>query len=110
MLMRGAEGHARRAGSTGALMLVFCAVCLVGVLAVVFFPSAKGPFTASYGPATAFRSVKNLQRLELSIATAAQQISTVRLFPVHFYLPVGLGPAAFLKPVHLSKNTLPLLC
>jgi hypothetical protein len=109
MLLRRTDGHAIRPTSTGAAVPVFCTICLLGVLAVAFFPSAKGPFTASYGPATAFSSLKNVQRLELSIVVA-QQTSVVRLFPVRFYLPIGPGIAVFLKPNHPSANTLPLLC
>jgi hypothetical protein len=108
MLLRGAGGHTRCTAS--GVHLVFCTVCLFGVLAVVFFPSAKGPFTASYGPATAFTSTKNLHRLQLSIMTPALQMHTVCLFPVHFRVPARLGAVVFLHPVHLSKNTLPLLC
>jgi hypothetical protein len=110
MLLRGAAGCGRRATSTGAVILVVCAACLIGLLAVVFFPRATGPFTASYGPATVFSSVKNLQRLELSIVTAALQTGALRLFPVYFHPLLGFGSAVFLKPVRQSKNTLPLLC
>jgi hypothetical protein len=110
MLLREAEGCGRRVASTGAMILVVCAACLIGLLAVVFFPIAKGPFTASYGPATAFSSVKNLQRLELSIGMAALQTGAVQLLPVHLHPLVGFGCAMFLKPIRQSLNTLPLLC
>jgi hypothetical protein len=109
MLLRGSDRNAGRAARTGASK-VFCTVCLFGVLAVVFFPSARGPFTVSYGPAAVFTSIKNLHRLELSIMIATLQMGTVCLLPVHFHLPRRLGSVVFLNPGHLSKNTFPLLC
>ena len=110
MLLQGAEGDARRAANTGKMKLLFCMLCLLGVLAVVLFPSATGPFTASHGPATVFSSTKNFQHLELSIMVAALQIDTAYMFGVHFGLPTGLKAVDSLQSVHLSKNRLPLLC
>ena len=42
--LRGPDGQAIRAASTCAVKHFFCTVCLFGVVAVVFFPSTKGPF------------------------------------------------------------------
>ena len=38
-------------------------LALLGTLLVFFFPAACGPFTATYGPATAFRAAAAVQAL-----------------------------------------------
>jgi hypothetical protein len=110
MQLQAAEGGASRAANTGKVTLAFCMLCLLGVLAVVLFPSNTGPFTASYGPATAFSSTKKFQQLELSIMVAALQVDTAYTFSVHLDVSTGLEAVDFLQPVHLSQSRLPLLC
>jgi TRAP-type C4-dicarboxylate transport system permease small subunit len=58
-------------------MSIFAAIC---VLALFFFPLVQGPFQATHGPTTAFRSKRDLLGLLLSIAAAALQVFAVFFF------------------------------
>jgi hypothetical protein len=55
-------------------------LALLGTLLVFFFPAACGPFTATYGPATAFRAAAAFQALLMllcsSLLVALLQLSS----------------------------------
>lgn len=61
------------------MVVVVCCLCSLAVLTAYLLPIQTGPYTAVRGPATAFKSVQNLQCLELSILLAALHVSAVRL-------------------------------
>jgi hypothetical protein len=66
------SGARSRAGATP---LIFCTICFLGIVGVTLFPTAKGPFTASRGPATTLQSIQNLRLLELSMVFAALHLA-----------------------------------
>src|SRR5438874_364853 len=47
--------------------IVLC-ICMVAVLGIFFLPADTGPYSSVQGPATAFKSVRDLQYLRWSIS------------------------------------------
>jgi hypothetical protein len=45
-------------------------LALLGTLLVFFFPAACGPFTVTYGPATAFRAAAAVQKLLILLCSS----------------------------------------
>lgn len=58
---------------------VVCCMCSLAVLTAFFLPIQTGPYTAVRGPATAFKSLQNLQCLEWSILLAALRLTGLKL-------------------------------
>ena len=53
---------------------IVCCLCLLAVLTAFLSPAHTGPYTTVRGPVTAFKSLQNLQCLELSILLAALHV------------------------------------
>jgi hypothetical protein len=57
---------------------VVCCMCSLAVLTAFFLPIQTGPYTAVRGPATVFKSLQNLQCLELSMLLAALHVRALK--------------------------------
>ncbi len=94
----------------GAMPLIVCTICFLGIVGVALFPAAKGPFTASRGPATALRSIQDFQLLELSMVFAALQLAGRSISSFHPARNSQLEFWVFQAPFQAALDSCPLLC
>lgn len=89
--------------------VVYC-LCSLAVLAAFLSPTHTGPYTAVRGPVTAFKSLQNLQCLELSILLAALHVGGLIpavLPPDRMNMWFYADSASYPQP---SRQPFPLLC
>ena|SRR3974377_1986997 len=95
-------------GRIACTLAVFAAVC---VLAIFFFPSMTGPYSAVHGPVTALLSVRAAARLRVIIQTGVKAIRTRLGYAYTELMPLGFlaSPCAEFFVQTLNTGSLAVL-